>query len=176
MPAHITAKIVIASAARLTPVRHRCRKRKRIAEINVPAWPIPIHHTKLTISQAHMTGCRFPQTPTPVEIWYVSMKPNMPSARKLGTNRIHHQIGALSSHSDAMRFEIHPKLRLFATSGMRSNSGGVCGRFAGVACAAISAPLSPRHARRPRLRALLHARPSEPYTHGQLTELLYPPP
>jgi hypothetical protein len=44
-------------------VRQRCR----VAEMSVPAWPIPIHHTKFVMSQAHMTGCRFPQTPTPVE-------------------------------------------------------------------------------------------------------------
>src|SRR6187200_408552 len=37
MPAHITAKIVMASAARFTAVRQRWRNRKRIAEINVPA-------------------------------------------------------------------------------------------------------------------------------------------
>src|SRR3954471_12076503 len=66
MPAHMTAKMVIASAARLTPVRHFCRSKKRIAEISVPAWPIPIHHTKLTIPHPHITGCRTPQTPTPV--------------------------------------------------------------------------------------------------------------
>jgi hypothetical protein len=33
-------------------VRHFCRKRKRMAEISVPAWPMPIHHTKLVMSQA----------------------------------------------------------------------------------------------------------------------------
>ena len=37
-----------------------------MAEISVPAWPMPIHQTKLTMSQAHMTGCMLPQTPTPV--------------------------------------------------------------------------------------------------------------
>src|SRR5438552_19076806 len=72
------------------------------------------------------------------------MNPNIPKARKLGTKSTHHQTGALSSHSDAMRLEIQPKLRLFATSGIRSSSGGVCGKFAGVARAAISALLSRR--------------------------------
>ena len=37
IPAHITANIVIASAARLTPVRHFCLNNKRMAEISVPA-------------------------------------------------------------------------------------------------------------------------------------------
>ena len=29
---------------------------KRIAEISVPAWPIPIHQTKLMIAKPHPTG------------------------------------------------------------------------------------------------------------------------
>src|SRR3954466_1049464 len=68
MPAQITAKIVIASAARLIEVRQRCRSRNRIAEIKVPAWPIPIQKTKLVISHAQATGIINPQTPTPVVI------------------------------------------------------------------------------------------------------------
>src|SRR6187401_3194733 len=43
MAAHMTAKIVIASAKRLIDMRHCCLKSIRIAEINVPAWPMPIH-------------------------------------------------------------------------------------------------------------------------------------
>jgi hypothetical protein len=35
--AHMTAKIVIASAERLIDVRQVCRNRKRMAEISVPA-------------------------------------------------------------------------------------------------------------------------------------------
>ena len=55
-PAAMTAKIVIASANRLIDVRHFCRNRKRIAEISVPAWPIPIQNTKLTMGQPQPTG------------------------------------------------------------------------------------------------------------------------
>ena len=69
MPAHMTAKIVMASAARFTPVRHFCRSKKRIAEISVPACPMPIHQTKLMMSQPHIVGWWLPQTPTPVLIW-----------------------------------------------------------------------------------------------------------
>ncbi len=65
MPAHATAKSVIASANRLIDVRHCCRKRSRIAEISVPAWPIPIHHTKLTIAKPQATGMSTPQMPMP---------------------------------------------------------------------------------------------------------------
>ena len=51
MPAQMTAKIVIASAERLIDVRHFCRNRNRIAEISVPAWPMPIQNTKFVMSQ-----------------------------------------------------------------------------------------------------------------------------
>jgi hypothetical protein len=56
MPAHTTAKIVMASAARLIDVRHFWRSRHRMAEISVPAWPMPIQKTKLTMSHAQLTG------------------------------------------------------------------------------------------------------------------------
>ena len=63
--AHATANSVIASAARLIDVRHFCRNRKRTAEISVPAWPMPTHHTKLTMAQPQNTGFVRPQTPGP---------------------------------------------------------------------------------------------------------------
>ena len=68
-PAHITAKIVIASAERLTEVRQRCRKRKSTAEISVPAWPIPIQKTKLVMSKAQPTDGLSPQVPMPTSVW-----------------------------------------------------------------------------------------------------------
>ena len=67
-PAHITANNVIASAARLTEVRQRCRNRNRIAEISVPAWPMPIQNTKFVISNAHPTVLFNPQVPIPVTV------------------------------------------------------------------------------------------------------------
>jgi hypothetical protein len=33
--------------------------------MSVPACPIPIHHTKLMMSNAQATGMLFPQTPMP---------------------------------------------------------------------------------------------------------------
>jgi hypothetical protein len=66
VPAHTTAKMVIASAKRLIAVRHFWRNRKRIALISVPAWPMPTQNTKFTIGKPHITGFWFPQTPTPV--------------------------------------------------------------------------------------------------------------
>src|SRR6266851_278875 len=66
MPAQTTAKMVIASAKRLMELRHCCLKSSRIAEINVPAWPIPIHHTKLMMAKPQPTGISRPQIPTPL--------------------------------------------------------------------------------------------------------------
>ncbi len=37
-----------------------------MAEIKVPAWPIPIHHTKLVMANPHITGVRNPQMPVPL--------------------------------------------------------------------------------------------------------------
>ena len=56
----------MASAERLMDVRHFCRNRNRIAEISVPAWPIPIQNTKFVMSQAQPTGLLLPHTPMPV--------------------------------------------------------------------------------------------------------------
>ena len=53
-PAQATAKSVIASANRLIDVRHSWCSSSRIAEISVPAWPMPIHQTKLTIAKPHV--------------------------------------------------------------------------------------------------------------------------
>src|ERR1019366_6485912 len=64
-PAQHTAKIVIASANRLIEFRHVCLNSSRIAEISVPAWPMPIHHTKLMIANPHAPGIVPPQMPTP---------------------------------------------------------------------------------------------------------------
>jgi hypothetical protein len=38
-----------------------------MAEISVPAWPIPIHQTKLMMSYAQPTGMLLPQTPIAAE-------------------------------------------------------------------------------------------------------------
>src|SRR6266540_3117350 len=65
MPAWATANNVIASAKRLMDVRQRCLSKSRIAEINVPAWPIPIHQTKFRISIPQATGMFTPPSPMP---------------------------------------------------------------------------------------------------------------
>ena len=65
MPAQTTAKIVMASAKRLIELRQPCLNSSRIAEIRVPAWPIPIHQTKLIMAKPQSTGCVIAQIPTP---------------------------------------------------------------------------------------------------------------
>src|ERR1700677_1500377 len=65
MPAQTTAQIVIASAKRLIELRHCCLKRSRIAEISVPAWPMPIHQTKLMMANPQATGMVIAQMPVP---------------------------------------------------------------------------------------------------------------
>ncbi|MBP1773488.1 MAG: hypothetical protein H6P99_2651 [Holophagaceae bacterium] len=62
----MTAKIVMASAKRAMALRQRFRNRKRMAEIRVPAWPMPTQNTKLMMSKAQNTGLLLPQAPMPV--------------------------------------------------------------------------------------------------------------
>ena len=64
--AQATANSVIASAKRLIDVRQSCLSSSRIAEISVPAWPMPIHQTKLMMSNAQPTGTLLPQIPMPL--------------------------------------------------------------------------------------------------------------
>ena len=65
-PAQMTANNVMASAARLMEVRQRWRVRNKMAEINVPACPIPIQNTKFVMSHAQAIGMFSPHTPMPV--------------------------------------------------------------------------------------------------------------
>src|ERR1700749_1535577 len=65
IPAQATANKVMASENRLIDVRQSCFKRKRTADISVPAWPIPIHQTKLMMAKPQAIGILIPQMPTP---------------------------------------------------------------------------------------------------------------
>src|SRR6266702_780421 len=85
----------MASAKRLIEVRHSWRSSRRMAEIRVPAWPMPIHHTKLMMSKPQPTGTLGPQTPIP-------LKSRKPRARSRSWRRAkpaakpsHHPRGAL---------------------------------------------------------------------------------
>src|SRR6516165_6276938 len=61
----ISEKTVITSAHRVTGRRQVALTRRRIAEISVPAWLMPIQNTKLVMSNAQNTGQLRPQTPMP---------------------------------------------------------------------------------------------------------------
>lgn len=53
--------------------------KSRIAEIKVPARPIPIHHTKFVMAHPQPTGMRIPQMPTPLAKSITTVRPKMPS-------------------------------------------------------------------------------------------------
>src|SRR5215210_2011716 len=91
--AHMTAKMVIASAARLMDVRHVWRKRNRMAEISVPAWPMPTQNTKLVMSQAQPTGTLRPQMPIPSQNSHETATPRRPRSPSEGMNSSHQPIG-----------------------------------------------------------------------------------
>src|SRR3954468_24344128 len=91
--AHMTAKMVIASAERLIEVRHFWRNRKRIAEISVPAWPIPIQNTKLVMYEPHITGWFRPMMPRPSHIWMVKVNSIIPRNVIATPRPIHQAIG-----------------------------------------------------------------------------------
>jgi hypothetical protein len=95
--AHMTAKMVIASAARLIEVRHFCRKRKRIAEISVPACPIPTQNTKFVMSHAQPTGTLRPQMPIPSQNSHETATPRRLRSARDGMKKSHQPIGVRRS-------------------------------------------------------------------------------
>src|SRR6185503_8658228 len=132
--AHMTAKMVIASAARLIEVRHLCRKRKRIAEISVPACPIPIQNTKFVMSHAQPTGTFSPQTPIPSQKSHETATPSRPRSVRDGKKKNHQPMGVFRSIGSATASVIEWKsgerrmsVGLPAT-GLSSSSDSVCAK------------------------------------------------
>src|SRR4029450_12864290 len=41
-----------------------------MAEISLPAWPMPIQNTNVVMYIAHIWGVRLPAAPIPVHTWY----------------------------------------------------------------------------------------------------------
>src|SRR4051794_12856517 len=93
MPAQATANSVIASAKRLIEVRHSWRKSRRMAEISVPAWPMPIHQTKLMIAKPQPTGQLTPQMPTPLRNSQVTAVRKTISSEKAAAKPSSHHFG-----------------------------------------------------------------------------------
>ena len=65
----ISANTVITSAQRVTGRRQPALTRRRIAEISVPAWLMPIQNTKLVRYNAQNVGHRLPLRPMPYQSW-----------------------------------------------------------------------------------------------------------
>ena len=61
-----SAKTVMASAQRVTGRRQVALASRKIAEISVPAWLMPIQNTKFVMSNAQKTGEFSPHTPMPL--------------------------------------------------------------------------------------------------------------
>src|SRR3954463_12651474 len=97
----MTAKIVIASAERLIEVRHFWRNRNRIAEMSVPACPIPTQNTKFVMSHAHPTGTFRPQMPIPSQKSHEMATPSSPSSATEGMKKNHQPIGVRRSTASA---------------------------------------------------------------------------
>ena len=66
MSAAVSENTVITSAARVIGRRHSAWVSRRIAEIMMPAWLMPIQNTKLVMKKPHMMGRLRPVTPTPL--------------------------------------------------------------------------------------------------------------
>ena len=106
IPALATAKSVIASAKRLIELRHDWRSNKRMAEIRVPAWPIPIHQTKLTMAKPHPIGMVTPQMPTPLRKRYPRAKSSIMVAMKAMPKPINHPLVAGRVRTIALIFSV----------------------------------------------------------------------
>ena len=114
----MTAKMVIASAERLIEVRHFWRKRKRIAEMSVPACPIPTQNTKFVMSHAQPTGTLRPQMPIPSQNSHETATPRRPRSAREGMKKNHQPIGVRRSMGSATTSVIEWK------SGERRMSAG----------------------------------------------------
>ena len=60
----------MTSAQRVTGRRHPAFTSRRMAEISVPAWLMPIQNTKFVRYRAQNVGQRLPLTPMPYHSWY----------------------------------------------------------------------------------------------------------
>jgi hypothetical protein len=83
---------------RLTELRHFSPNSSRMAEMSVPAWPMPIHHTKLMMPKAQATGMLLPQVPTPFRnVTPMATTSSTVSAEQIPTSIHHPRPGAAST-------------------------------------------------------------------------------
>src|SRR6266508_3671821 len=132
--AHMTAKMVIASAERLIEVRHFWRKRKRIAEMSVPACPIPTQNTKFVMSHAQPTGTLRPQMPIPSQKSHETATPRRLRSARDGMKKSHQPIGVRRSTGSATTSVMEWKSgerRMsvgWPATGLSSSSDSVCAK------------------------------------------------
>src|SRR5919109_2516237 len=125
MPAHDTANRVIASAKRLIDVRQPCLRSSRIAEISVPAWPMPIHQTKLMMAKPQPIGMLMPQIPVPLISTQVTAIPSMPQSSSPIDSTMNQLIGWRPDSTTALILSvIDPNV---CPGSMSGGGGGVAG-------------------------------------------------
>ena len=117
IPAHITANTVIASDPRLMDVLHFCLRRHSIAEIRVPAWPMPIQKTKFTMAHPQFTGLLFPHWPTPEDTRTRRPIPVKLAIANAKMKNHHHQVGVFDSTIPQIFSVTQWKLLLLRTNG-----------------------------------------------------------
>ena len=60
----------MTSAERVIDLRHSALARRRMAEMSVPAWLIPMKKTKLVMYTPQKIGLASPVTPRPSRYWW----------------------------------------------------------------------------------------------------------
>ncbi len=68
MPAQISEKVVISSAARVIGRRYSALNTRRMADTKVPLWLMPIQKTIVAMNTPQKTGRRMPAMPMPQRI------------------------------------------------------------------------------------------------------------
>jgi hypothetical protein len=126
MPAQATAKSVIASAKRLMDVRQSCRSSSSTAEMRVPACPMPIHQTKLTMSKPQPTGWLTPQRPMPrITRLPMDQRKTISSAKDTAKPMSQILFGFLVRTMAAMESVTVPRVWPGSITGARSDGGPI---------------------------------------------------
>ena len=77
-----------------------------MAEISVPAWPIPIHQTKLTMAKPHPMGMVTPQMPMPLTNRYPMANSIIMVSMKQMPNPMNHPLEAGRVSTMALIFSV----------------------------------------------------------------------
>src|SRR6185503_11929506 len=89
--------MVIASAERLMELRQFWRKSSKIAEMSVPAWPIPTHQTKPVMSHDQPIVLSRPHSPMPYQNVQLTAKTQRQAPRDARVKPIHHALPGIFS-------------------------------------------------------------------------------